>query len=47
VQKQLPKLPGKILDIFERLLADIEFSGPVRGNWPNYSKLNDAAITAT
>lgn len=41
VQKQLPKLPGKVLDTLERLLADIEFSGPVRGNWPNYSKLAD------
>jgi mRNA-degrading endonuclease RelE of RelBE toxin-antitoxin system len=41
VQKQLPKLPEKILDTLERLLADIEFSGPVRGNWPNYSKLAD------
>jgi len=41
VQKQLSKLPGKVLDTLERLLADIEFSGPVRGNWPNYSKLTD------
>lgn len=41
VQKQLPKLPEKILDTLERLLVDIEFSGPVRGNWLNYSKLAD------
>ena len=41
VQKQLPKLPGKVLDTLERLLADIELSGPVRGNWSNYSKLAD------
>jgi mRNA-degrading endonuclease RelE of RelBE toxin-antitoxin system len=41
VQKQLPKLPGKVLDTLARLLADIEFSGPVRGNWPNYSKFAD------
>jgi mRNA-degrading endonuclease RelE of RelBE toxin-antitoxin system len=40
-QKQLPKLPGKVLDTLERLLADIELSGPVRGNWSNYSKLAD------
>ena len=46
VQKQLPKLPEKILDTLERLLADIEFSGPVRGNWPNYSKLAMVVITA-
>ena len=41
VQKQLPKLPGKVVDSLARLLADIEFSGPVRGNWSNYSKLAD------
>jgi hypothetical protein len=41
VQKQLPKLPIKVLDTLERLLADIELSGPVRGNWSNYSKLAD------
>ncbi len=39
VEKRLPKLPGKILDALTRLLAEIEISGPVRGNWPNYSKL--------
>lgn len=41
VQKQLPKLPDKVLDVLARLLADIENSGPVRGNWPNYSRLAD------
>lgn len=41
VEKQLSKLPGKVLDSLARLLADIETSGPVRGNWPNYSKLSD------
>lgn len=41
MQKQLPKLPIKVLDTLERLLADIELSGPVRGNWSNYSKLAD------
>jgi hypothetical protein len=34
-------LPGKVVDALARLLADIELSGPVRGNWPNYSKLGD------
>lgn len=41
VEKRLAKLPGKVLDALSRLLADIEISGPVRGNWPNYSKLVD------
>jgi mRNA-degrading endonuclease RelE of RelBE toxin-antitoxin system len=41
VKKQLQKLPDKVLDALVRLAADIEYSGPVRGNWPNYSKLGD------
>jgi len=41
VEKRLSKLPGKVLDALTRLLAEIEISGPVRGNWPNYSKLVD------
>ena len=41
VQKQLPKLPGKVLDLVARLLSEIELLGPVRGNWPHYSKLAD------
>ena len=41
VEKRLPKLPGKVLDSLARLLAEVEISGPVRGNWPNYSKLGD------
>ena len=41
VEKRLPGLPAKALDSLARLLAEIELSGPVRGNWPNYSKLAD------
>ncbi len=37
--KQAEKLFKKLLEILELLVAEIEFSGPVRGNWPNYSKL--------
>lgn len=40
VIKQLPKLPAKIIDRLEILIAEIEVSGPVRGNWQNYSKLS-------
>ncbi len=39
VEKQLTKLPWKVLDALARLLAEIEVSGPIRGNWPNYAKL--------
>lgn len=41
VEKQLPKLPGRVIDKLMLLLGEIELSGPVRGNWPNYSKLSD------
>jgi mRNA-degrading endonuclease RelE of RelBE toxin-antitoxin system len=34
--KTLPKAVKKALAL---LLTDIEDSGPVRGDWPNYSKL--------
>jgi len=37
--KQVKQLPGKIFDALMALEAEIEISGPVRGNWPNYSKL--------
>lgn len=37
--KQAEKLPNKVLEILDLLVAEIELSGPVRGNWPNYSKL--------
>ena len=36
---QAAKLPLKVLEILDVLVAEIELSGPVRGNWPNYSKL--------
>lgn len=37
--KQVKQLPAKIFDILMTLEAEIELLGPVRGNWPNYSKL--------
>ncbi len=37
--KQLPKLPRKVIDRLVQLLSEIESLGPVRGNWPNYSRL--------
>jgi len=36
-QKQ--RLPKVVMATMELLIAEIEQSGPVRGNWPNYSKL--------
>jgi mRNA-degrading endonuclease RelE of RelBE toxin-antitoxin system len=37
--KQIKQLPEKIFDALMTLEAEIEISGPIRGNWPNYSKL--------
>ncbi len=37
--KQARKLPKRELDIFQALLRDLQLSGPVQPNWPNYSKL--------
>jgi len=37
--KQKEKLPRNIRAALETLTKNIELEGPVRGNWPNYSKL--------
>ena len=37
--KAFPRLPERIKEILALLIADIEEGGPVRGDWPNYSKL--------
>ena len=39
VSKAIPKLPKSVQQSLFLLLGDIERSGPVRGNWKNYSKL--------
>jgi mRNA-degrading endonuclease RelE of RelBE toxin-antitoxin system len=41
-RKQKEKLPVKIQIILHQLAKDIEDSGPIRGDWPNYSKLSDS-----
>jgi mRNA-degrading endonuclease RelE of RelBE toxin-antitoxin system len=38
--KQYRKLPKVIRDNIDALIMEIRISGPVRGNWPNYSKLS-------
>ncbi len=40
-EKQAAKLPKTIRELLFQLLREIESSGPVRGDWPNYSKLGD------
>lgn len=40
-RKQKEKLPAKVREILFQLVREIEAAGPVRGDWPNYSKLSD------
>lgn len=40
-EKQKNKLSKPLCQILYALLGDIEASGPIRGDWPNYSKLAD------
>jgi hypothetical protein len=37
--KQQRKLPQRVRELLFQLTRDIEAAGPVRGDWPNYSKL--------
>jgi len=39
VGKQISKLPVSVLNNLKALIKEIEVSGPVRGNWSNYSRL--------
>ena len=41
VLKGLQKLPESTLEDFEALSVDLRKFGPIRGDWPNYSKLAD------
>jgi hypothetical protein len=35
------KLPERVKAVLNALILDISATGPVRGDWPNYSKLSD------
>lgn len=39
--KMIGRLPEQVKKTLFGLMEEIEIKGPVRGNWPNYSKLND------
>jgi mRNA-degrading endonuclease RelE of RelBE toxin-antitoxin system len=39
--KQYKKLPKPVRDNIDTLVTEIRVAGPVRGNWPNYSKLSE------
>lgn len=38
-RKQTKRLPEKVRDALHSLMLEIRESGPVRGDWPNYGKL--------
>ncbi len=40
VDKQFPKLPERVRKQLLALMQAIRRDGPVRGDWPNYSKLS-------
>ena len=40
VKKSIKSIPERIKYQLFTLIKEIESQGPVRGNWPNYSKLN-------
>ncbi|MGA7877357.1 MAG: hypothetical protein WCA08_16985 [Desulfoferrobacter sp.] len=41
VSKEIPKLPDSVKANLIALIREMEFGGPVRGNWQNYGKLFD------
>ncbi len=41
LKKQADKLPRRVREVLFQLARDIESSGPVRGDWPNYSRLDE------
>lgn len=40
-KKQTDKLPSKVREVLFQLVVEIRAAGPVRGDWPNYSKLSE------
>jgi mRNA-degrading endonuclease RelE of RelBE toxin-antitoxin system len=38
--KQVDRLPVRVREGLADLIRDMEQDGPVRGNWPNYSRLS-------
>ncbi len=39
--KKAEKLPRAVRFALQALMDELAISGPVRGDWPNYSKLSD------
>jgi len=41
LDKRVRKLPVNVQNLLIALKRDMEASGPIRGNWPNFSALSD------
>ncbi|HPQ44239.1 MAG TPA: cytotoxic translational repressor of toxin-antitoxin stability system [Syntrophales bacterium] len=41
LNKQVRKLPVTVQNLLIALKRDMEEYGPIRGNWPNFSRLQD------
>jgi len=41
-RKQIDRLPQRVREILITLMREIEIQGPVRGNWPNYGRLESS-----
>ena len=39
--KKIARAPESVRLLFDELVDDLQRSGPVRADWPNYSKLSD------
>jgi hypothetical protein len=39
LERQIQRLPARVRDSLQVLVAELQQAGPVRGNWPNYSSL--------
>jgi len=39
VTKDIEKLPALVQAALTILIREMEFKGPIRGNWPNYKRL--------
>lgn len=41
IKKKIGRLPKNVQEALESFIVDLQDGGPVRGDWPNYSKLAD------
>jgi len=39
IERQIQRLPARVRDSLQVLVAELQQTCPVRGNWPNYSSL--------